>query len=31
MNSIRNEPTGDIEHFYKKENAVEFINQNKDE
>jgi len=23
------EPTGEIEYFYKKENAVEFINQNK--
>jgi len=31
INSKANEPTGDIEHFYKKENAVEFINQNKDE
>ncbi len=31
INPKAHEPTGEIEHFYKKENAVEFINQNKDE
>ena len=27
INPKAHEPTGDIEYFYKKENAVEFINQ----
>ena len=31
INSKAHEQTGDIEYFYKKENAVEFINQNKEE
>jgi hypothetical protein len=30
INPGAHNPTGDIEYFYKKENAVEFINQNKD-
>ena len=29
INSKAHEPTGDIAYFYKKENAIEFINQNK--
>ena len=31
INPEAHNPTGDIEYFYKKENAIEFINQNKDE
>ena len=31
INPGAHNPTGDIEYFYKKENAVEFINQNKDQ
>ena len=31
INPGAHNPTGDIEYFYKKENAVEFINQNKDD
>ena len=31
INPKAHEPTGDIEHFYKMENAIEFINQNKDD
>ncbi len=31
INPKAHEPTGDIEYFYKKENAIEFINQNNDE
>jgi len=31
INPKAHESTGDIEYFYKKENAEEFINQNKDE
>ncbi len=29
INLEAHNPTGDIEYFYKKENAIEFINQNK--
>ena len=31
INPMAHKPTGVIVHFYKKENAIEFINQNKDE
>ena len=31
INPMAHKPTGDIAYFYKKENAIEFINQNKDE
>ena len=31
INPLAHKPTGDIVYFYKKENAIEFINQNKDE
>ena len=31
INPLAHKPTGDIAYFYKKENAIEFINQNKDE
>jgi len=31
INPKAHEPTGEIEYFYKKENAIEFINQNKDD
>jgi hypothetical protein len=30
INPKSHEPTGDITYFYKKENAIDFINQNKD-
>ena len=31
INPMAHKPTRDIAYFYKKENAVEFINQNKDD
>jgi len=31
INPEAHNPTGDIEYFYKKENAIEFINQNKED
>ena len=31
INPMAHKPTGDIKYFLKKENATEFIKQNKDE
>lgn len=30
INPMSHKPDGTLVHFYKKENAIEFINQNKD-